>query len=65
MTDEYDDYDDECFELPMDFHEAPDVHDLALAFWRREQIREPKKWWHPMRRVWDVVKYAATMPQRR
>lgn len=41
MSDNYDD-----FELPMDFHEAPDVHDLALGFWREQGRREPKRqWW--------------------
>lgn len=58
MTDNYDD-----FELPQDFHEVPDVNGLALSFWSEQGLRQPKRWWHPLRRRWDVIKYAVTKPR--
>ncbi|GAB4958177.1 hypothetical protein [Mycobacterium avium] len=62
MTDDEFDISDQ---VGSDFNDVPEVHGLALSFWCEQQIREPKKWWHPLRRAWDVIKYAITVPQRR
>ncbi|MGV9800499.1 hypothetical protein ACWDTP_20875 [Mycobacterium sp. NPDC003449] len=64
-----DNYDEEGFDISdqvgPDFNDVPEVHGLALSFWSEQGLRGPKKWWYPLRRVWDIVKYAVTVPVRR
>lgn len=57
-------YDNEDLELPG-FHEAPEVNGLALSFWSEQGLRQPKRWWHPLRRARDVALYALRRSVRR